>query len=356
MHNNNKLFLIDGMALIYRAYYAMIRNPLTSSKGLNTSAIYGFINSLMKIIKDEKPQFMGIVLDTKAKTFRHKQYNDYKANRKPMPEDLSAQIEPLLNVLNEMEIKIYKKDGFEADDIIGTIAREATKSKIYETYMYSGDKDLMQLINNKTFLFSPGNTFKPTKIYGNSDVQDKYGVKKEYFIDYLALLGDTSDNIPGVKGVGAKTSSKLISKYNTIEKIYSSLDNIENPRLKKLLEENKESAILSKKLVTIDCEVNIDFVISEMNIEKINMSNMVAALNKLDIHAFDSFNDKIQLNRPKVKKTYKIIKIESELNLFLNEIQTKDIVSIDLETTSIDANIAEIVGVSLSYNKNEGFY
>ena len=356
MRNNNKLFLIDGMALIYRAYYAMIRNPLTSSKGLNTSAIYGFINSLMKIIKDEKPQFMGVVLDTKAKTFRHVEYSEYKANRKPMPDDLSEQIEPLLNILNAMNIKIYKKDGFEADDIIGTIAREATKSKIYETYMYSGDKDLMQLINRKTFLYSPGNTFKPTKIYGNSDVKDKYGIEKEYFIDYLALLGDTSDNIPGVKGVGAKTSSKLISKYNTIEKIYNSINNIENPRLKKLLEENKESAILSKNLVTIDCDVNIDFTISEMTIENINMSNMVVELNKLDIHAFDSFNDKIQLSTQKVKKSYKVINSESDLDLFFNEIKAKDVVSIDLETTSVDANIAEIVGVSFSFNKDEAFY
>jgi len=356
MHNNNKLFLIDGMALIYRAYYAMIRNPLTSSKGLNTSAIYGFINSLMKIIKDEKPQFLGVVLDTKAKTFRHVEYSEYKANRKPMPDDLSEQIEPLLNILNAMNIKIYKKDGFEADDIIGTIAQEATKLNIYETYMYSGDKDLMQLINSRTFLYSPGNAFKPTKIYGNSDVQDRYGIKKEYFIDYLALLGDTSDNIPGVKGVGAKTSSRLISKYSTIEEIYNSINNIENPRLKKLLEENKESAILSKKLVTIDCDVNIGFTISEMNIEKINMSSMVAELNKLDIHAFDSFNDKIQLNTPKVKKSYKIINNESDLGLFLNEIKNEDVVSIDLETTSIDANIAEIVGVSFAYNKNEAFY
>ena len=150
MNNFKKLFLIDGMALIYRSYYALIRNPLISSKGLNTSAIFGFINSLLKLIKDESPDFLAIVMDTKAKTFRHKMYDEYKATRKPMPDDLVEQLEPLLNILSSLKIPIYKKDGYEADDILGTISNYYNKEKI-DTYIFSSDKDLMQLVKKKCF-------------------------------------------------------------------------------------------------------------------------------------------------------------------------------------------------------------
>ena len=160
--SKKKLFLIDGMALIYRAYYALIKNPLISSSGVNTSAIYGFINSLIKLLKEENPDYISVVLDTKAKTFRHLKYDLYKANRKPMPEDLAEQIQLLYDILNALNIKLYKRDGYEADDIIGTIAKKSSQQNIH-TYMYSGDKDLMQLIDQNTFLYSPGNNFKPTK-------------------------------------------------------------------------------------------------------------------------------------------------------------------------------------------------
>ena len=161
--NNKKLFIIDGMALIYRSYYAMIKNPLLSSSGLNTSAIYGFINSLFKLLKDEKPDYLSIVLDTKGKTFRHKMYDDYKATRKPMPEDLSEQIQPLYSIIEKLKIPMYKKEGFEADDIIGTMSEYYTGKNI-DVYIYSSDKDLMQLVNDNVFVFSPGNSFVKSKI------------------------------------------------------------------------------------------------------------------------------------------------------------------------------------------------
>ena len=293
--SNKKLFLIDGMALIYRSYYAMAKNPLISSKGLNTSAIYGFINSMMKLINDEKPHYLAVVLDTKAKTFRHKEFDLYKANRKPMPEDLSEQISPLLNILSKLNIKIYKKDGFEADDIIGTIVSSHMDG--IQKYMYSGDKDLMQLVDKNTFLYSPGNTFKPTKIYGTQDVLNRYGIQNNQFIDYLSLLGDTSDNIPGVKGVGAKTASKLIVKYSNLENIYNNIDDIDNPRLKKLLSENKENAFLSKRLITIDRNVEIKFKYNEMDINNFNYKAMVEELNVYEIRKFDKLLLKQKTNK-----------------------------------------------------------
>ena len=356
MDYRKKLFLIDGMALIYRAYYALIKNPLTSSTGLNTSAIYGFINSLIKLIKEEKPDYISIVLDSKAKTFRHLRYDLYKANRKPMPEDLSEQLPFLYDIFNDLNIPVYKMDGYEADDIIGTITKYLSKKNI-DSYIYSGDKDLMQLINDNTFLYSPGNNFKPTKIYKNDDVYDKYGVSPREFIDYLALLGDTSDNIPGVKGIGSKTAAKLINNFKSIENIYTSIEKVENPRIKNLLIENKESALLSKELVTIDVNMDIKFNFHDMNIKKINFNKIIDKLHALDIFTFDkellSDNNKKNIN---VNKDYKIVSNYSEIELLIEQIKIKKIISFDLETTNINPMLADIVGISISYKKNTGFY
>ena len=359
MIDKKKLFLIDGMALIYRAYYAMIKNPLKSSSGLNTSAIYGFINSLIKLLKDENPEYIAVVLDTKAKTFRHEQYDLYKANRKPMPEELSEQLIPLYDVLDSLNIKIYKKDGYEADDIIGTITKRMFNDNL-TTYMYSGDKDFMQLINSNTFLYTPGNSFKPIKICREKDVVVKCGVSATNFIDYLALLGDVSDNIPGVKGVGNKTASKLINKFSTVENIYNSLDQIENPRVKNMLLENKKNAFLSKELVTIDLDVDIAIDLEEMNSNALLFKNMVYKLHDLDIYAFDKILDNnSDLDKKKykvVKKNYKIINSDKEFTKLVDRLSLEKIISIDLETTSIDPNVASIVGISISYKENSGFY
>ena len=355
MNHRKKLFLIDGMALIYRAYYALIKNPLTSSAGLNTSAIYGFINSLIKLIKEEKPDFISIVLDSKAKTFRHLRYDLYKANRKPMPNDLSEQLPFLYDIFNSLNIPVYKMDGYEADDIIGTITKHLSKKNI-DSYIYSGDKDLMQLVNDNTFLYSPGNNFKPTKIYKNDDVYDKYGVNPTEFIDYLALLGDTSDNIPGVKGVGSKTAKKLINDFKSVENIYKSIEKIENPRIKNLLIENKESALLSKDLVTIDVNMDIKFNFNDMNVKKINFSNIIDKLHALDIFTFDKELLIDNKKRIDINKDYKIVSDYSEIDVLIKKIKNKKIISFDLETTDINPMLADIVGISISYKKNTGFY
>jgi DNA polymerase-1 len=353
-----KLFLIDGMALIYRAYYAMVKNPLTSSKGINTSVLYGFINSLLKLLKDENPKYIAIVLDTKAKTFRHKEYDLYKANRKPMPDDLSEQLSTLYQVLKVLNIQIFKKDGYEADDLIGTIPNLISSDNI-SIYMYSSDKDLVQLVNKKTFLYSPGNSFKPTTVYNIDNVFDKYGIYPNNFIDYLALVGDTSDNIPGVKGVGAKTASKLLKEFSTLENIYKGIEKIDNPRIKKILLENKDNAFLSKSLATIDRNVEIEIDIQKMKTKNLSMDKMIKELHDYDIHTFDKFlNIKSEINENKVKinKTYHLVDTFESLDSLVAKLKDQRMISIDLETTSLDPNLARIVGISISFKKNTGFY
>ena len=357
MHNQKKLFLIDGMALIYRAYYALIKNPLISSTGLNTSAIYGFINSLIKLLKDEKPDYISIILDSKGKTFRHNRYDLYKANRKPMPDDLSEQLPILYDIFKALNIQVYKMPGYEADDIIGTITQQIFDVNI-DSYMYSGDKDLMQLVNKNTFLYSPGNNFKPTKIYKKDDVFARYGIPSENFIDYLALLGDVSDNIPGVKGVGAKTASKLINKFKSIENIYCSIDQIDNPRIRNLLIDNKRNALLSKELVTIDVNIDIQFRLDDMKSENLVFDNIVDKLHELDIFTFDKalVNNNTNNKNNSINKNYNIVHDYSEVELLVNEVKKQKIVSIDLETTDINPMLANIVGISFCYENDTGFY
>ena len=358
MNNPDKLFLIDGMALIYRSYYAMIKNPLISSSGINTSAIYGFINSLLKIIKDEQPKYISIILDTKKKTFRHKMYADYKATRKPMPDDLSEQLIFLYDILESLGIAIYKKDGFEADDLIGTISNNFKNENLI-TYIYSSDKDLMQLVNKQVFVYSPGNNFVKAKIYNENEVFLKWGVMPNQIIDYLSLVGDTSDNIPGVKGVGAKTATKLLDKYNNLTTIYDSIDLIENERMKNKLIDFEQDAILSKKLVTIDLDVDIEYNLNEMKIENLNFLDINDKLNELDIFTFDKIintkkNDKE--NKDIVDKEYHIVDSIEKIDKLIKKIDKYEYISIDLETTDVNPNIAKIVGISLSFKANEAYY
>ena len=357
--DNKKLFIIDGMALIYRSYYAMIKNPLLSSTGLNTSAIYGFINSLFKLLKDEKPDYLSVVLDTKAKTFRHKMYNKYKATRKPMPEDLSEQLIPLYTILKTLNIPLYKKDGFEADDIIGTISDYYTEKNV-DVYIYSSDKDLMQLVNDNVFVFSPGNSFVKSKIYNKEEVYHKWNVFPDQIIDYLSLLGDVSDNIPGVRGVGKKTASKLMAEFHSFENLYNNIDKVSNDRMKSKLLESKKDAFLSKELVTIDKNVDVEFNIENMNIENFEFSKIIKMLHDLNIFSFDKIIDKYNPNNhvkiENVKKEYKIIDTKEKFKECLMKISKLEYLVIDLETTNIDANRADIVGIAISFCKHEAFY
>ena len=225
-----RFFILDGYALLFRAHFALIRNPLITSYGLHTSALFGFVNQLLKIIKDEDPDYFACAFDSKGKTFRHDMYEDYKANRPPMPEELQIQLPHLWEILEAMNIPVLKKQGVEADDIIGTLAVNAQK-KGFDTYIVSGDKDFMQLINDNIYLYAPGTKKTPNPIiYDSEKVQDKWGVPPNKIIDLLGLMGDSSDNVPGVAGVGQKTAVKLINEYGSLKGALDNADKVANKR------------------------------------------------------------------------------------------------------------------------------
>ena len=257
---SEKIVLIDGHSIINRAFYGV--PELTNIKGLHTNAVYGFLNIMFKILEDEKPQYLCVAFDLKAKTFRHKMYEQYKGTRKPMPQELHEQVPVLKDVLKAMQIKTMEKEGYEADDILGTLARMSEK-KGMEVSLISGDRDLLQIATNKTKIRIPktkgGRT--ETEDYYADDVFEKYQVSPTGFIDLKALMGDTADNIPGVPKVGEKTATQLMVQFGSLDEIYEHVDEIEKKAIKESLKENKELADLSKILATIktDCELDFDY-------------------------------------------------------------------------------------------------
>ena len=258
MGSEKKLFLLDAFALIYRAYFAFAKNPRINSKGLDTSAVFGFANSLIEVIKKQKPSHLAVVFDTPKPTQRHVEFPSYKAHREAMPEGISEAlpyIDRLLEVLNIP--KIYK-DGFEADDVIGTLAKQGEK-KGYKVYMMTSDKDFAQLVSENIFMYRPGNKWQPTQTWGIKEVLEKFNIKRvNQVIDFLAMMGDAADNIPGISGVGKKTAQKFIAEYDSIEGLFANADSLKG-KIQEKVKASKEIGMMSKKLVTIITDVPINF-------------------------------------------------------------------------------------------------
>ncbi|MEK6566345.1 MAG: 5'-3' exonuclease H3TH domain-containing protein, partial [Bacteroidota bacterium] len=255
-----RLFLIDGMAIAYRSYFAFIQRPLVNAKGENTSAVYGFVTFLNKILEEERPDYIAVVFDTSKPTFRHKEYKEYKATRQKMPEDMLSQLGPLKEVVRAYNIPVVEVDGFEADDIMGTLAKKAEEENV-NTYLVTSDKDFMQLVSEKTKIYKPGKSGTEVEIVDLEGVLKKFGVPPNLVIDVLGLMGDSSDNIPGVPGIGEKTAIPLVQQFGSIEDIYRSIDQIPQKGVKQKLAANEDLARLSKRLVTIHTEVplKLDF-------------------------------------------------------------------------------------------------
>jgi DNA polymerase-1 len=248
-----RLFLLDGMALVYRAHFALIARPIFTSKGVNTSALYGFTQTVLEILKNQQPTHIAVAFDTDAPTPRHAAYPEYKATRQAMPEDLSAALPHVRRMLEAFRIPLLECDGYEADDIIGTLARRAEKEG-FETFMVTPDKDFGQLVDENTFLYKPSRMGDGVEILGIPEIKNRWGIQRtEQVVDVLALMGDSSDNVPGVPGVGEKTAMKLIGEFDTVENLLANTGNLKG-RVKESLETNREIALLSKKLVTILCD------------------------------------------------------------------------------------------------------
>src|SRR5467141_480239 len=262
-----KLFLLDGMALVYRAHFALIARPIYSSKGVNTSALYGFTQTLLEIIRNQQPTHIAVAFDTDAPTQRHADFPEYKAQRQAMPEDLSLAMPHVGRMIEAFNIPILTCDGYEADDIIGTLAQKAARDG-FVTYMVTPDKDFGQLVSDKIFLYKPSRMGDGVEILGLPEILQKWGIQRaEQVIDIMGLWGDTSDNIPGVPGIGEKTASKLISQYGTIENLLAHTNELKG-KLKENLETHREQALLSKRLVTLNCNSPCDIELEKLRLQK----------------------------------------------------------------------------------------
>lgn len=378
-----KLFLIDAYALIYRSYYAFIKSPRINSKGLNTSAVMGFCNTLNEVLTKEKPTHIGVAFDH-GKTFRHDAFPEYKAQREETPEDIKLSVPLIKQVLEAMHIPILQVDGFEADDIIGTIATRFGADGI-DTFMLTPDKDYGQLIGPNVFMYRPrhGGGYE---ILGEKEVGEKYGIPTPaQVIDLLALMGDSADNFPGCPGVGEKTAAKLINQFGSIDNMLQHTDEIKG-KLREKVENAVEDIKMSKFLATIRTDVPMQLDLDELKVEQPDETKLRAIFeelefktlinkflnkveskpktdnNQLDLFAENTTNESDEPKNAKfesIKTTqheYKLVENEEELHQLCDFFITKESVSIDTETTSTDAISAELVGLSFSVEEKKAFY
>ena len=353
-----RLFIIDGYATLYRAHYALIRNPLTNTAGTPTSAVFGFANQVFQLIDDEKPDYLVAAFDSKGKNFRHELYTDYKANRSEMPDEIQTQLPYLWELLEAMNIPILRVGGVEADDIIGTVAKMCDKENL-QCNIVSGDKDFMQLINDKTFLYAPQARKRAKEIFDKKKVLEKWGVGPEHIIDLLGLMGDSSDNVPGVQGVGPKTAQKLIQDFGSIENIYEEIDSISNEKMREKLLNSKDNALLSKQLVTILTDVKIDATINDFEKKEMDSSKLEDIFKELEFSGLlkkIGSNESINIESVKREKSYSNLITIDQLTSFVSSVKENEWLSVDLETTSINPMVAEIVGFSFSVKKDTGVY
>jgi len=342
------------MAIAYRAHFAMIRNPLVTSDGRHVSATYGFITSILKIIDNEKPDYFAVVFDAKEKTFRHEMYPAYKATREKMPFELRPQINWIKDILDAMNIPFLELSGFEADDIIGTLAVKGEEEKL-DVFIVSGDKDFMQLINEHIFLYSPATGKKELKIYDSKEVEKKWGIKPNQIVDLLALMGDSSDNVPGVPGIGEKSAVKLLKKYGSFENIFNNAENETNTRIRNGLLENGVLGKLSKKLVTIDTEVKIDSNWEDIKFGEYNNEKLVEYLRKMEFYSLIDHLNLEKNSKPK-KQNYHTIDTNEKFEAFVEKLNRQKIFSFDTETDNKNPHLANLVGMSFSWKEWEAYY
>ena len=380
----NKMFLLDAYALIYRAYYAFIKNPRINSKGLNTSAIMGFVNTLNEVMTKENPTHLGVAFDPSGPTFRHIEFPEYKAQREACPEDIKTAVPIIKKILEAYRIPVLEVEGFEADDVIGTLATKAGMNGI-ETYMLTPDKDYGQLVGNNVYMYRPRHN-GGYEVMGTQEVIEKYGIDNtSQVIDLLGLMGDASDNIPGCPGVGEKTAVKLIKEFGSIESLLLNTDKLKGAQKKKV-EENAELIRMSKYLATIKTDVPIELDLDALQVKDANQQELEKLFEELEFKTFakrilkkdkqeqkkqnlqlDLFaefptegKEEAEFSSFETLKTthheYKLIEKEDEIKQICDYFLTKEILSLDTETTSLSPIDAELVGLSFSVKENEAFY
>jgi len=281
-----RLIIIDSNALLHRAFHAL--PPLTNKKGELTGAVYGYLLTLFKAIKDLKADYVVACFDTKAKTFRHQEYKEYKAHRIATPDGIISQIPMAKEILEAFKIPVFAKDGFEADDLIATIATRAAEKDNLEIFILSGDLDNLQLVSDKIKVYTLGKGIKDTVIYDKNKVVERFGVTPEQMNDFKALTGDPSDNVPGVPGIGKKTAAEIIQKYGSIKNLYDELSTdtaVLKPKVKEALKTNKESAFLSQHLIETKKDVDINFNLEDCSFGKFNLNEIEKKLIDLEFNS-----------------------------------------------------------------------
>ena len=283
--DTEKIFLLDAYALIYRAFFALNKNPRMTSKGLNTSAIIGFLNTLYEVLKNEKPSHIGVAFDLGAPTLRTENFCDYKANREEMPPDLRASIPYIIEIIKGFNIPIYAAEGYEADDVIGTLAKKAEKAG-YLTYMMTPDKDFGQLVSDNIFIYKPAKFNDPATVMGPKEVCEKYGIKTPtQLIDILGLWGDASDNIPGIPGVGEKTASKFVQEYGSLEGLLEHTEDLKG-KMKENVINFADQGRMSKMLATINTDAPVEFDVEELKVKQPNLKELLAIFEELEFRTF----------------------------------------------------------------------
>ena len=354
-----RLFLIDGYAMVYRAHFGMIRSPLITSDGRHTSALFGFINSLFKLLRDESPDYLAAVFDGKEKTFRHKMYPEYKATREKMPDELREQLPYMWKLIEAMNIPRLEMAGYEADDIIGTLAMKARAAGL-ECRIISGDKDFMQLITDQILMHAPGKSGESI-IYGPLEVEEKWGVPPERIIDLLGLMGDSSDNVPGVQGVGQKTAVKLLQEYGSFENILKHAGEVKNKRVREGLTQGVDDALLSRELVTIKTDLDLPIEVEEMELGQFDFETMDRLFQELEFFRLqsqlDAFRGEENIKMvEEVEKDFVTVESLKELKTLVKTLKGAELISFDVESTSTDPMRAEIVGFSFAVKPDAGWY
>ena len=352
MNNRKKFILVDGQGLLYRAFYALPQ--LTTTYGQIVNAVYGFAMILIRLLEEEKPEYMVVTFDTPVPTFRHKEFKEYKAHRKKMPDELISQIPLVKEIINHYNIAVCSKEGYEADDVIGTLAKEAEKRNC-NTMIVTGDKDAFQLISAHTKVMTTIKGVTEVKIYDEEGVKEKYGVGPEKIVDILALKGDLSDNIPGVPGIGEKTAVALIKELGSVENILNNTDKISKKSLREQIKKYKDQIKMSKMLATIVCEVPIKYDFDSFKIKPANYKELWKIFKKLE---FNKLIKKIapKIDHEKTKLKFNLIDTEEELEGLTNKIIERKYFSFYLVASSDNAISSNILGIALSFKDKENYY
>lgn len=368
---NKKFIIIDALAMAYKAYYAFINRPLITSKGEPTSAVYGFINQILKVLEDHKPDYIAVAFDSKEKTFRHEMYDGYKSSRAVMPDDMIPQIQRIKEVVEMLNMPVWIKPGFEADDIVGTAVKKAEKKGLL-SFAITPDKDYFQLVTDNVTVIRPARGTDEPVEYDVQKVIDNLGFPPHQMIDYLALIGDSSDDIPGVTGIGPKGALPLLQQFGTIEEIYKNIDKVEKAGIKNKLIASKEKAFLSKELATIKCDVPMDINFEEAKFEKPDFEKLKELFIELEfktlynrlLKVYDSSGNGIEelpassasTSFKKDKSNYKLISSLKEAASLAKMLKEKAVVVFDTETDGLDQFTLSVLGASFSTKEGEGFF